>query len=287
MKVPITQTDSNIIINHAHVKPANGHAHAKSGHPLSQGRSKKPSLVAELKISRLRECPVENPLIDAPPHVEKFWRANIETSPHYNPEVESLWVLLLNTRYKLIGFQQISMGTRDTILVDPGLVFRLAVVKNAAAIILAHNHPSGAPSPSDNDIMITHRLISGGKLLNVELKDHIIIGSPHLEKPYASLRELGVFGDIAGAIVSDKEKASTAFYEALSTLESFSYETKGFFRLISNNFEYLTHTGDIDHSDHDKEFSTGITFMVNRFVERFGAIVDKVRAASRPFSKIV
>ena len=94
-------------------------------------------------------------------------------------EVENFQVVLLNTRRRLIRVEQISQGTLDTILVHPREVFKAAIVAGASAIVLAHNHPSGDPSPSEADIKVTRDLIRAGQLLKIEVLDHIILGTGH------------------------------------------------------------------------------------------------------------
>ena len=86
-------------------------------------------------------------------------------------------------------------GTLDTLLVHPREVFRAAIAANAAAVVLAHNHPSGDPTPSEADIKVTRDLIRAGQLLKIDVLDHVIIGraTPERPKDYASLRELGYF----------------------------------------------------------------------------------------------
>jgi DNA repair protein RadC len=81
------------------------------------------------------------------------------------------------------------------LLIHPREVFKPAIVLGAAAIVLAHNHPSGDPSPSESDIKVTRDLIRAGQLLKIEVLDHVILGSatPERTKDYASLRELGYF----------------------------------------------------------------------------------------------
>jgi DNA repair protein RadC len=74
-------------------------------------------------------------------------------------------------------------------LVNASEVFRAAVIAGAAAIILMHNHPSGEPEPSQSDIKVTRDLIRAGRLLNVEVVDHVIVGNPK----HCSLRQLGWF----------------------------------------------------------------------------------------------
>jgi DNA repair protein RadC len=109
--------------------------------------------------------------------------------------VEVFQIVLLNTRRRLIDIKQISQGTLDTILVHPREVFKSAISSNAAAVVLAHNHPSGDPTPSEADIKVTRDLIRAGQLLKIEVLDHVIIGRATQERPrdFVSLRELGYF----------------------------------------------------------------------------------------------
>src|SRR6202158_5564465 len=99
---------------------------------------------------------------------------------------------ILNTRRRIKGHHLVSMasiGTMDTILCQPREVFRLAIMASAAAIIIAHNHPSGESTPSEADIKITRDLIRAGQLLKIEVLDHIVIGN----QSHSSLRSLGYF----------------------------------------------------------------------------------------------
>ena len=95
----------------------------------------------------------------------------------------------------MIRVEEISDGTLDTILVHPREVFKSAIAANAHAIVLAHNHPSGDPTPSEADIKVTRDLIRAGQLLKIEVIDHVIIGraTSGRAKDYASLREMGYF----------------------------------------------------------------------------------------------
>jgi DNA repair protein RadC len=145
----------------------------------------------EYKVISLRECPTPESLqvCETPQQVADYWRLHIATNPYYNPECECLAVLLLNTRRRVKGHQLLTMGTMDTILVSPVTVFRCAVIASAAALALAHNHPSGDPTPSEADIKVTRDLIRAGQLLKIEVLDHVIIGVDR----HSSLRELGYF----------------------------------------------------------------------------------------------
>ena len=89
---------------------------------------------------------------------------------------EHMKLLMLNTKSKLLGETNISKGTVKSALVSPRELFIEALQKNAVAIILIHNHPSGDPSPSKNDILLTKKVREAGELIGIELIDHIIIG---------------------------------------------------------------------------------------------------------------
>ena len=85
-------------------------------------------------------------------------------------------ILLLNTRNEMIGKELISIGNITSSIVDPRDVFKPAVKRGAASIVLIHNHPSGNPEPSDADLQVTNRLIKAGELLEIRVLDHLIIG---------------------------------------------------------------------------------------------------------------
>lgn len=107
---------------------------------------------------------------------------------------ECFIVLTLNTKYKIIDRHMISLGILDACLVHPREVFRPAIADNAAAIVVCHNHPSGDPAPSREDIKITRQLIEAGRIIDIEILDHVIIGRPTDRNPqgFTSLRESGL-----------------------------------------------------------------------------------------------
>jgi DNA repair protein RadC len=87
----------------------------------------------------------------------------------------------------VIAYHEVSRGTLDATLVHPREVFKAALLSNAASIILTHNHPSGDPTPSPDDHQLTRRLVDAGRLIGVEVLDHIIVGDGR----YFSFREGG------------------------------------------------------------------------------------------------
>jgi DNA repair protein RadC len=156
------------------------------------GRDKAATLVAAFALARRmeQERREESPVLDTPATVVGYLRESNRLK-----NVESFQVLLLNTRKRLLRVEEISQGLLDTLLVHPREVFRAAIVANAAAVLLVHNHPSGDPTPSEADIKATRDLLRAGQLLKIDVVDHIVIGRASAERArdYASLKELGYF----------------------------------------------------------------------------------------------
>ena len=132
-------------------------------------------------------------LIDTPEQAVAYWRANLPAADWYDPSKEMFVVLALNTRRRLIGHNLVTLGTLDTCTVHPREVFKPVIAVSGSAILLAHNHPSGDPTPSEADIKVTRDLVRAGQLLKIEVLDHVVIGelSPERTKDFVSLRELG------------------------------------------------------------------------------------------------
>ena len=103
-------------------------------------------------------------------------------------EQEHFVVLFLDTRNRVLGTERLYKGSLNQSQVRVGDVFREAVRRNCAAIIVAHNHPSGDPAPSPEDVAVTRELVAAGRLLGVELLDHLVIG----QQRWVSLRERGL-----------------------------------------------------------------------------------------------
>jgi DNA repair protein RadC len=124
--------------------------------------------------------------IKNPEAVVKAIRASIKDKAK-----EHFKLILLNPRnkiLKIIGISTISIGTLSASLVHPREVFKDAITHSAASVVLAHNHPSGDPEPSEDDLTTTKRLIEAGKILGVEVIDHIIIG----KNGFFSFKEKGL-----------------------------------------------------------------------------------------------
>ncbi len=90
---------------------------------------------------------------------------------------EHFLVLLLNARHEVMGRETVSIGSLNASIVHPREVFKPAVLASAASLVLVHNHPSGDPEPSEEDVSITKRLVQAGELLGIGVIDHVIVAS--------------------------------------------------------------------------------------------------------------
>ncbi len=109
--------------------------------------------------------------------------------------VEKCWVLCLNRRNRLLALHEVSSGTATSSLLHPREVFRQALRHAASAAIVAHNHPSGDPSPSPADRAVTRQLADAGRVVGVELLDHVVVGRPEADpggKGWFSFGEAGL-----------------------------------------------------------------------------------------------
>ena len=156
------------------------------------GRDKAIAIASAFELAKrlVQETLAEAPLLDSAERIADLLREQNRTY-----QVETFQAVLLNTRRRLIRIERLSQGTLDTILVHPREVFRGAIVANASALVIVHNHPSGDPTPSEADIKATRDLIRAGQLLKIDVIDHVILGRATEERPkdYASLKELGYF----------------------------------------------------------------------------------------------
>ena len=105
-----------------------------------------------------------------------------------NLPCEHFIVMLLNTKNRVTAVSPVSTGSLNASIVHPRELFQRAILGNAASLILAHNHPSGDPTPSPEDIELTKRLAEAGKLLDIAVLDHIILGA----EKFISLKERGI-----------------------------------------------------------------------------------------------
>ena len=101
---------------------------------------------------------------------------------------ENLWVILVDTRNRVMSIEKIYRGSLNSSMVRVGELFKAAVQRSAASVLIVHNHPSGDPSPSPEDVALTRAAIQAGKLLDIEVLDHLVIGAGK----FVSLKERGL-----------------------------------------------------------------------------------------------
>jgi len=151
------------------------------------GPAKAAQIKAALELSRRLEADFDEkpkPVIKSPGDMAALMRSKLK-----GKKKEHFWVLCLDTRNRLIGDKQVSIGSLDTSIVHPREVFKEAVSSSAASVIFVHNHPSGDPEPSKEDIELTKRLVKAGEIIGIDVLDHIIV----CDKSYLSLKAKNLF----------------------------------------------------------------------------------------------
>ncbi len=126
----------------------------------------------------------DKPLVKTPEDIVALVRGRLK-----DKKKEHFLALLLDTRNRLIKVSEISVGSLETSVVHPREVFKEAISASAASVIFVHNHPSGDPEASEDDIKLTKRLAEAGEIVGIDVLDHIIIG----DKKYLSLKREGLF----------------------------------------------------------------------------------------------
>ena len=150
------------------------------------GPAKSASIVAALELGRrlaMRRMHAGEAVL-SPADVHRHFHPRLRDAPH-----ERFVVVLLDGRHRWMREVVVSQGTLTASLVHPREVFRPALREASAALILVHNHPSGDPTPSREDVEITARLVRAGELLGVHVLDHVVVA----EQGFVSLRETGRF----------------------------------------------------------------------------------------------
>jgi DNA repair protein RadC len=149
------------------------------------GRAKAARVVAALELgARLAsEGEATSPALESPQQAARYLLPRYSSRP-----VETFGLLALDARHRLRREAVVSVGCLTASLVHPREVFQEAVVSRAAALVLFHNHPSGDPEPSAEDLALTRRLAAAGALMGIEVLDHLVLGAGR----YVSLKERGV-----------------------------------------------------------------------------------------------
>lgn len=114
--------------------------------------------------------------IGGPSDVAEVFRAILAAECEVDRDKEHFWVMGVNTKNQIQYLELVTLGVLDASLIHPREVFRYAIMRGVSSIIIVHNHPSGDPSPSSEDRTVTKRLKEAGKLLGIDVLDHVIVG---------------------------------------------------------------------------------------------------------------
>jgi len=149
------------------------------------GPAKATQLKAAFELGRrlLVAAPSERPLVKSPADA-----ANLVMMEMAGLEQEHLRTIILDTKNHVLKVHTVYIGSLNTAVVRVGELFREAVRLNSAALIIAHNHPSGDPTPSPEDVQVTRQIVEAGKLLSIDVLDHLVIGQAR----WVSLKERGL-----------------------------------------------------------------------------------------------
>jgi DNA repair protein RadC len=166
----------------------NGLHRADFGEVCSQhgiGTAKAAQIKAAIELGRrlTQASPEERPAIHSPEDAAALVQYEMSAL-----EQEELRVILLDTRNRVLHIDSVYRGSLNTSQVRIGELFRTAIRNNSAAMIVIHNHPSGDPAPSPDDVAVTRAIVQAGKLLDIEVLDHLVIGSGR----FVSLKERGL-----------------------------------------------------------------------------------------------
>lgn len=152
-------------------------------HGLGQAKAAQIKAALELGHRLSLESPEDRKAIHSPGEAADLVKYEMSAL-----EQEELWVMLLDTRNRVLRIDTIYRGSLNSSQVRVGELFKNAIRRTAAAIIVVHNHPSGDPTPSPDDVAVTRAIVQAGKLLDIEVLDHLIIGGGR----YVSLKERGL-----------------------------------------------------------------------------------------------
>jgi DNA repair protein RadC len=183
----VLEVARNLLVRHHGLGGVNRASLGELSQTKGIGAVKAVDLKAALEVGKrlVTLAPEERPQITGPQDIYGLLRGEMAPLEH-----ESVRVVLLNTKNRVLQVKPISQGSLNSSVVRVAEVFRDAIREQAAAIVLTHNHPSGDPTPSADDVAITRRVVEAGALLDIDVLDHIIIGQPSSGNAgWVSLRE--------------------------------------------------------------------------------------------------
>jgi DNA repair protein RadC len=149
------------------------------------GLAKAAQIKAAIELGRRLaiESVQDHPLVSSPQDAANLVQYEMQAF-----EKEHLWVMILDTRNRIIHIEKLYQGSVNSSMVRVGELFKCVIQRNAVSMIVLHNHPSGDPTPSPDDIALTRAIVQAGKLLDIEVLDHLVIGQGR----FVSMKERGL-----------------------------------------------------------------------------------------------
>jgi DNA repair protein RadC len=181
-KASALELAEDLLLSGLRALPAHSLAELEGRHGLGQAKASRVLAALELGTRLAAQVPEGAPSFRSPEESARYLLPRYASRP-----VETFGLLALDVRRRLKHEAVVSVGCLTSSLVHPREVFREAVTARAAALVLFHNHPSGDPEPSGEDLALTRRLVSAGTLLGIEVLDHLVLGAGR----YVSLKERG------------------------------------------------------------------------------------------------
>ncbi|OGO24571.1 MAG: hypothetical protein A2Z28_07150 [Chloroflexi bacterium RBG_16_51_9] len=184
----VTVTAQRLLSQFGNIKGIGGASLEELTQVKGIGLAKASQIKAALELANRLETSAEPdknlPVVKTPDEVVNLIKGRLK-----DKKKEHFLAILLDTRSQLIKVAPISVGSLDSSIVHPREVFKEALSASAASVIFVHNHPSGDPAPSADDIKLTKRLVQAGEIMGIEVLDHVIIGN----KRFLSLKREGLF----------------------------------------------------------------------------------------------
>ena len=151
-------------------------------------------MIREIKVITLRDVEERYDPMDHPEKLVAFWKKEVMRSEWYDCEKEQLVVLSLDSKLKVKTFNLVSIGLNNQTLVHAREVYRPAILSAAAHIVIMHNHPSGDPAPSADDVRVSREMMRAGEVLGIPCLDSLVVGIASERSPtgFASLKQAGL-----------------------------------------------------------------------------------------------
>lgn len=217
--------------------------------------------MAEVEVINVKEEEKKSTLIKEASDVHKVMQF-LE-----NEEKENFYIVCMNAKNHITHRELITIGTLTNSLVHPREVFRTAIKNNSVSIICVHNHPSGDPAPSREDIEFSIRLVNAGEIIGIRVLDHVIIG----KNSYFSMKEKNIVGFNQQGKAESMEQKGEGYFDPEAVVEI--YDEMSLHSLSLKAVASLLKESSSDHEDGDPRY--GLSQIIEMYIERQESILRK------------